>query len=253
MEVCLENDFIAHATDLTENLDRIPQQPICAEPPRFGIIGFVPNLAHEFVHRLGNLLNDHQAPFMESVRGLFTHLLKDYALAPFPVYPTRTEGWAHKLRGCSNPACGHCRKLDDFLVSPLLQSAEFTAAKQARDHIARQLVGNHFDCATDNPGRGRTHTLKVTKISQQGEYGADVYEYGARVRALRQQTADFRHEHFRKILGDELFRELILLEGPPGSGVPGASVAQQAAVPGGVKREADDELILPPAPRRRVG
>lgn len=46
-------------------------------------------------------------------------------------------------------------------------------------------------------------------------------------------------------------RELILLESPPGPGVPGAS-DQQDAAPGGIKREAGDELAIPSAIRRRV-
>ncbi|ROV99032.1 hypothetical protein VMCG_06678 [Cytospora schulzeri] len=249
--ICLESGFIAHATDLVENLDKITQQPIWMKPAHVGVVGFVPNQAHLLVRNLGNLLNEHQAPFMESARGLFEHLLRNYALAPLPVYPTRTEGWAHQPRGCIDPFCVHCRKLDDFLTSPLRRTAEFTAAKQVRDHIARQLTGNLFDCATNT--RGRTHTLVVTKLSQEGEYDAAVYGYGARARALRQQTADFRHEHFRRILGDGLYRELVLVEGPPGLGVPGDPVEQQqAAGVGRVKREADTEMGVPPALRRRV-
>lgn len=48
-------------------------------------------------------------------------------------------------------------------------------------------------------------------------------------------------EHRGRALGDELYRDPTLLEGPPGSGVPGAV---------GTKREADDELPRPPARRR---
>lgn len=209
---------------------------------------FVPNVAHQFVLTLGNLLNAYQAPFMESVRGFFEYLLRDYALAPFPAYPTRSDGWAHRSRACSRK-CVQCRELDEFVVSPVRQTAEFAVAQRWRAHISRQLMGNLFTCINDT--RGRRTILVVTKRSQDGEYRAAVAAYEERIRVLRRYTEDFRHEHFRKILGEELYRKLILLEGPPGPDVPGAS-HQQDAIPGGVKREAGDELAIPPALRRRV-
>ncbi|KUI65191.1 hypothetical protein VM1G_00844 [Cytospora mali] len=249
VKVCLKSGFVAQAAELIRNLDHV-QQRGWAKPQTLFVGSFVPNVAHQFVRDLGNLLNEHQAPFMESVRDLFENLLRNYALAPFPVYPVRGAGWTYRRRGCGVDACEHCRKLDNFLVSPLQQRAEFAVAKHSRDHIARQLLdGNLFKCSTDT--RRRPHTLIVTKRSQDGEYRSALAMYRHNVDALRCRTDDFRHEHFRKILGDGLYKELILLEGPLDPSVPDAS-AQQAAGPGGTKREADDELGIPPALRRRL-
>lgn len=242
VEICLKSDFVAQAAELTKDLDQITQQRICEQRVRVGVAGSVPNLAHYFVRSLGNMLNEHQAPFMESVRDLFQHLLRNYALAPFPVYPNPSDGWSQRPRGC-DVGCKHCTELNDFLISPLRKAAKFTAAKKVRNHISLQLSPNLFTCSLD--ASGRTHTLIVNKRSQDGHYRDAMAMYGARVRALGRYAEDFRHEHFRKILGDKLHRELVMLE------IPGAPV-QRAAEPGGVKREADDESSLPPALRRRL-
>ncbi|KUI55593.1 hypothetical protein VP1G_02971 [Cytospora mali] len=232
VKVCLKSGFVAQAADLIRNLDHVQQRGL-AKPRTLHLGGFIPNVAHQF-----------------SVRDLFDNLLRNYALAPFPVYPVRSAGWTYRRRGCGVDTCDHCKILDHFLVSPVQQTAEFAIAKHSRDHIARQpLDGNLFECSTDT--RGRPHTLIVTKRSQDGEYRSALATYRHHVDAPRCRTDDFRHEHFRKILGDGLYKELILLEGPLDPRVPGAS-AQQAAGPGGIKREADDELGVPRALRRRL-
>lgn len=255
---CLQYGFMAQAASLTKDLDQITQQPLIEDrPARSGVGGlvpnpahqFVPNVAHQFVLALGNLLDVYQAPFMVSVRGVFEHLLRNYALAPFPVYPTRSDGWAHRPRGCGRN-CALCEELDEFLVSPVRQTAEFAVAAHIRAHFAGRLMGDLFTCTTV-PRPGRKAIMVVTKRSQDGEHRAAVAAYEERLRVLRRYTEDFRHEHFRKILGDELYRELILLESPPGPDVPGAS-NQLDTAPGGIKREAGDELAIPPAIRRRV-
>jgi hypothetical protein len=95
-------------------------------------------------------------------------------------------------------------------------------------------MGDLFTCTTV-PRPGRKAIMVVTKRLQDGEHRAAVVAYEERLRVLRRYTEDFRHEHFRNILGDELYRELILLESPPGPGVTDA-LNQQDAVPGGIKR-----------------
>lgn len=245
---CLQYGFRAQAASLTKDLDKITRSGVGGLVPNPAHQS-VPNVAHQFVLALGNLLNVHQAPFMESVRGVFECLLRNYALAPCPVYPTRSDGWAHQPRGCGRN-CALCEELDDFLVSPVRQTAEFAVASNTRAHFSLRLMGDLFTCATiSRPGR--KSIMVVTKRSQDGEHRAAVAAYEERIRVLRRYTEDFRQEHFRKILGDELYRELILLESPPGPGVPGASDRQHAA-PGGIKREAGEELAVPPAIRRRV-
>ncbi|ROW04644.1 hypothetical protein VPNG_07420 [Cytospora leucostoma] len=221
LEICLKSGFIDHAADLVTDLNKLKRQQIWDKPTGFGGLGFAANIAQKFVLELGDLLNEHQAPFMESVRGVFEHLLRNYALAPFPVYPT---------------------------FSPLRQTAQFAKAKNIRDHISLRLPGKLFSCSLDT--RGRPHTLVVTKHSQDVDYQDALQKYRERVQTLGSYTEKLKHEHFRRILGGELYRELILLEGPPGSGPPGAAPQQGVVHSGGIKREADDELSRPPARRR---
>lgn len=49
---------------------------------------------------------------------------------------------------------------------------------------------------------------------------------------------------FRRILGEDLYRELVLLEGPPCSRIP----IHSGQTAGGVKREAEEDLVPPPRP-----
>lgn len=155
----LQYGFMAQATSLTKDLDQITQQPLIEyRPARSGVGGLVPNPAHQFVLALGNLLNVHQAPFMESARGVFEYLLRNYALAPFPVYPTRSDRWAHRPRGCGRN-CALCAELDELLVSPVRQTAEFAAAAHSRTHFSWRLM------------EGPLHMHDGPKARPQGHHG----------------------------------------------------------------------------------
>ncbi|KAJ0109209.1 hypothetical protein J7T55_009540 [Diaporthe amygdali] len=240
--VCLASGFTDEALNLTQNIKPNPRQQQLER--HHGPVHFMnqPNLALKLVRRLGDLLELHKAPFMESLRNVFEDLLRNYALSPFPVYPTRSVGWAHRPRGC-NAACGACRDLDLFLTDPQQQVGRFWLLKKARDHVEMRLPRGFFRLTVD-PG-SKPHALLVYKISQDGEFREAVVAWERSAGFLQNSTKDLRKEHFRKILGDDLYRELVLLEGPPGSSISG----NPAQSTGGVKREAEDELLPPPRSR----
>lgn len=244
--VCLASGFTDEALKLAESIQPDPRHQQHPPGPRLVFTGvrtaYVPNLAHELVRILGDLMSLHKAPFMESLRGVFEDLLRNYALSPFPDYPVRPASWAHQPRACT-PTCGPCMDLDQFLIDPQHQAARFSLLKKDRDHLEKRLPRGLFRCVVDPSSK--PHTLLVHKNSQDGEFREALAAYEARAKDLRLYTKDLREEQFQKILGDDLYRELVLLEGPPGSGVSGGHPSQTAA---GVKREAEEELWPPPRP-----
>lgn len=247
--VCLALDFTDEALGLMQSIRPDPKHQ--QHPPGPQLVfttsvstAYVPNFAHKLVRALGDLMELYNAPFTESLRGVFEDLLRNYALSPFPVCPTRPVGWEHRPRAC-NAACSPCRDMDQFLINPQQQVARFSLLTKDRNHLEKRLPQSLFRCGVD---RSRTpYTLVVYKISQDGEFRAEVAAYQARARVLREYARGFRKEHLRKILGDDLYSELVLLEGPPGSRA--QSQSGQAAF--GVKREAEEELVPPPRPNVR--
>lgn len=246
--VCLTSGFTEEALKLIQNtnLNAQPQQHY-PEPRIISTVtgpgtAFMPNLAHRFVRMLGDLLAAHTAPFTESLRYLFEYLLRHYALPPFPIFPARPVGWAHRPRGCGR-SCEACGELDMFLTDPERKVGDFSHLRRAhiRDHVIRRLPSDTFKCAVNL--RGNVSFL-IYKISADGEFREALSAYEHAARALRDCTKDFHGEHFWRILGEDLYRELVLLEGPGGSRAPGHP-GQTAA---GVKREAEEQLIPPPRP-----
>lgn len=259
VRICLTSGFTEEAHKLIENINlNAQQQQHYPEPriisARIGSVSytgtgigttFTPNLAHRFVRMLGDLLDAHKAPFMDSLRGLFEYLLRNYALPPLPVYPIRQVGWAHQPRGCGG-FCKPCEGLDLFLADPQHQTADFSHKRiPERDHVVRRLPLNLFQCVgLSAQDLMRNKPFLVHKLSQDGEFQEALSAYEVKVRDLRDCAKDLRGEHFRRILGDDLYSELVLLESLPGSR---ASVhPYQTAV--GLKREAEEELIPPPRP-----
>lgn len=153
---------------------------------------YIPNPAHRFLRLLGDLLGAHRAPFMESLRGLFEHLLRQFALPPLPVYQARLPGWAHRPRGCGGP-CKPCEDLDGFLADDQWQTGNFSHLKRVpdRDHITKCLPSNLFKCVTSSPlDLGRTDSFLIYKISQGGEFREALSAYEVKARALRDCTKD---------------------------------------------------------------
>lgn len=171
-----------------------------------------------------------------------------------PTLPPKPEGY--QPRYCESAyrlgrPCNTCQKLNEILTDPARQTGEFCELQMVRRHIEQMLqYDNMFLLSTDPKGGGgrRCRSLIVTKKVQGAEHARAMDEYLKEVRGLERKTEDFHGERFRKILGEELYGELVLLRRLPGS-----QAADPTAAVAGVKREADDDSVLPPAARRYPG
>lgn len=260
VRVCLTSGFTEEAFKLIRNINLNVQQHQHYPEPR--IISartgtgtaYIPNLAYRLVRMLGDLLGAHRAPFMESLRGLFEYLLRCFVLPPVPVYPTQLPGWAHQPRGCRG-LCKHCEELDLFLTDQQRQMGDFSHLRrvEVRDHVVERLPSNLFKCVGSSfrdLGRrdlGRNDSFLIYKISQDGEFHEALSAYEATATALRGCAKGLHGQELRRILGEDLYRELVLLEAPQVASISG-HVLQTAS---GVKREAEEELVPPPRPALR--
>lgn len=82
--------------------------------------------------------------------------------------------------------------------------------------MSQRLPLHLLQCFIDGRKNG---SFLVHQFSQDGEFREAFLEYEAMVRAVRDSTKDFRGEHFRRILGEDLYSELVLLKDPGARGV----------------------------------
>ncbi|RYP51657.1 hypothetical protein DL768_003055 [Monosporascus sp. mg162] len=169
----------------------------------------------EFLKDLVDVAEKHQLPEIPSFRELFEILFRRYILVDLPIFPPPPPGWTHKPRWCRVPygrdRCPHCAELNQFLAASDQAQARFTKAQTSRDHIEKQLTGQFFQWWTEPSSvRGVNSTLVVTKLGT--EYAEDVQQFLRSVARIEEGVRVFARDYVRRLLGDELYRELILLE-----------------------------------------
>ncbi|RYP77588.1 hypothetical protein DL769_003361 [Monosporascus sp. CRB-8-3] len=179
-------------------------------------IEYMPSsFVREFLEDLVGIAEKHQLPEIPSLRELFEILFRRYVLVGLPIFPPPPPGWTHKPRSCRDPyrrdPCPHCAELNQFLVASDQVQARFTKAQTCRDHIEKQLNSQFFRWWTESSSvRGYNSTLVVTKLGT--EYAEDVQQFLRSVARIEDGVRVFARDYVRRLLGDELYRELILLE-----------------------------------------
>lgn len=211
--------------------------------------------AEDFLVSLVFILHKYQLldppPF---VGDLFVLLFTRYILPDQPKNPPqRPLGWSHKPRFCygHNPSrdkihgtCYQCALMQDFILAPDQKQGRFTHAKKIRSHLESVLPRQHYRCATDTTsGQGGCQTLVVTKISKDSEFKEEMTEFNNKLRRYEQRLLSFRQPVVQRLLGDETYKSLIMLEtGPPGV----------STVPVSNKRAASESTDQPASTRQRT-
>lgn len=166
-------------------------------------------------------------------------LIRDFIHTTVPPFPAEPNGWTYDARGC---ACSDCWELRTFLASPVMQTWEFPAPQKRRKHIEEMLLGDTYSFRIETTQTRSPYTLVVTKTG--GEHQLKVKKWQDAYQQLNSLVAPFRNEAMRGCLGDEKYRELILLEG----------YVQYVALVGvaGARRRAPSTLDEPEPQQRRV-
>lgn len=181
---------------------------------------------------------------------LFTrHILPDQPKNP----PQRSRGWSHKPRFCyrHNPSrdkihgtCHECALMQDFILSPDQRQGRFSYGKSIRSHLESALPSEHYRCETDTTrAPGGCHTLVVTKIGKDTEFKEEMGKFNAKVRNYEQRLLPFRKPAVQRILGDETYKSLIMLETTPSA---------TSSVPVSNKRAAGESAGQPASTRQRM-
>ncbi|RSL69246.1 hypothetical protein CEP54_002444 [Fusarium duplospermum] len=191
------------------------------------------------VKHLAGLFERGEAMPVPEFGDLVELLIRDFIHTTMPPLPAEPNGWTYDARGCS---CADCWDLRAFLTSSVMQTWEFPAPQKRRKHIEEMLLGDTYSFRIETTQNRSPYTLVVTKTG--GEHQLKVKKWQDAYQQLNNLVAPFRNEAMRGCLGDEKYRELILLEG----------YAQYAAPAGvaGVRRQAASTWDQPEPHRRRV-
>ncbi|KAI8723871.1 hypothetical protein NCS52_00243900 [Fusarium sp. LHS14.1] len=147
-------------------------------------------------------------------------LIRNFIHTTVPPFPAEPNGWTYDARGYMGVSCPQKRG----------------------KHIEEMLLGDTYSFRIETTQTRSPYTLVVTKTG--GEHQLKVKKWQDAYQQLNSLVAPFRNEAMRGCLGDEKYRELILLEG----------YVQYAASVGvaGARRRAPSTWDEPEPQRRRV-
>lgn len=147
-------------------------------------------------------------PALGNVLELLVRMVIKYDLPQSP--HTRRE-WEFSPRGCN--ACADCADMNQFLTSPTQLVWKFTASGNRRTHIehALRLDVSMSIMSRQEPQRGRCLTLTVTKEKAQPSPIPRLWQQT--FEQLKDAVRPLEGDWMKTFLGDQRYREIILLEG----------------------------------------
>lgn len=247
--------------NLSEAISHLPPRETERDNTAAGLRHYgVPNVmdhapAEEFLSSLVVIMHKYQlmdpTPFLKD---LFLLLFTRYILPDKPKNPPQgPQTWSHKPRFCykHNPSrdkihgtCHECALIQDFIRAPDQVKGRFTYNKKIREHLQYMLPSQHYRCATDTTrGQGGCQTLVVTKIGKDTEYKEEMKEFGNRMRLYEQRLLGFRQPIVQRLLGNDAYRSLIMLNSA-------SNAASAAFVP--TKRAGGENQDQPASTRQRT-
>ncbi|KAJ4131690.1 hypothetical protein NW768_005884 [Fusarium equiseti] len=147
-------------------------------------------------------------PALGDVLELLVRIVIKYDLPQSP--QTRRE-WEFSPRGCD--ACADCEDMNQFLTSPTQLAWKFTAPGKRRTHIehALRMDSSMSIDLKQEPDRGRCLTLTVTKKKAQPP---PILKWWQQTfRQLKDAVQPLEGDWMKEFLGEQRYREIILLEG----------------------------------------
>jgi hypothetical protein len=166
-------------------------------------------LLHGFLKPLVSALDSHEFSTCAPAKDILTLVIRGAFIQKLPAPPESSSGWAHKPSRCRTAGCGACKVLNKFLTSEDQQTQRFAFAKEAtRAHFERVLPPRLYRITGEQAEKW--YTIVVEKLSK--DVPQDGVRYRVSVEQLQAQLAPLQGEFTRKLLGDECYQQLIMLE-----------------------------------------
>jgi hypothetical protein len=164
---------------------------------------------HGFLKPLASALDSHELSTCAPAKDIFTLIIPHVFIRKLPAAPVSLQGWAHKPSRCRTPGCGACNVLNKFLTSEDQKTQRFAFAKETtRTHFERVLPPRLYSITGEQAEKGCI--IVVEKLAK--DVPQDGVRYRVAVEQLQAQLAPLQGELTRKLLGDECYQQLIMLE-----------------------------------------
>ncbi|KAI0201670.1 hypothetical protein F4808DRAFT_469332 [Astrocystis sublimbata] len=206
------------------------------------LTAYVENVEY-FVGHWSGRLQKYDAVSQDSTRQLLTLLIRRYIYSRAPSCPVELTSWSFKPRGCG---CSLCKELDKFLQAEDESERIFEFVEVSQPHISYRLPKTFFKVECNF---GLEHKdLKVSKLPGK-EFEESLREYRLRFDRFEATFANLRNDYMKELLGDTVYREIVMLEGLKAS--QGAKQLTSEVPTAANKRAADEMLEQPRAVRPR--
>ncbi|KAI1848005.1 hypothetical protein JX266_006118 [Neoarthrinium moseri] len=201
----------------------------------------------EFLSTIMLVYNRNTQSLSPAVKTFWAAVFRTYVIGAVPAYPKQLPGLQHRARGCSDASRRDCRDLDEFLLSTTERTFELKANEKRRRHVADRLPGGLygnivFKIETNTRSKS-PYTLISTNMPSK-EFQHDLASYRRQLAVIRDKVEPYRQDYINKLLGDDMYDELIMLNKI--RDVPASTTS-------GVKRKALDELPNLSSSRMRFG
>ncbi|KAF1958927.1 hypothetical protein CC80DRAFT_546245 [Byssothecium circinans] len=164
-----------------------------------------------FLHPLALMLEKHKISASPSVRSIFELIIRHGLHAKLPKRPRKLPGSVPSLSRCVLTECVDCDSIARFVTSEDQKVWRFTAAGSRLTHV-ESLLTDHplFRLKKTLLDDGKSHSLTVEKVVT--EFTKELDAYDSAVQRLKTALERLKGEFMRSLLGDQCYRDLILLE-----------------------------------------
>ncbi|KAF0316046.1 2og-fe oxygenase superfamily protein [Colletotrichum asianum] len=194
------------------------------------------DVAIKLLGPLTTALQKHEIPAPSELKNLIQTVVGEGLHQQVPPRPPKPLGWKYKPKAKCNrftgAICGACDQLNIFLASKKDKVWRCDTSDSLRNHVEAMLRGSsmmgHFNLTIERVGS--TCTLIVEKTGK--EYADELDHWKESFVTLEDQVKPLRGDMVAGVLGDEVYRELILLE-KLRDGEAGTSIAGKKRAAGG--------------------
>ncbi|OIW30426.1 hypothetical protein CONLIGDRAFT_699866 [Coniochaeta ligniaria NRRL 30616] len=167
-------------------------------------------VVHAFLEPFASVLGRHEWSTCAAAKDIFTLLIgRRVFLQKPPLPPGSLRGWAHKPKTCGTAGCRPCATLHQFVTSRNMKIVRIAFTDESlRTHWESVLPAHLYSINSEQAETG--YKIVIEKLCKEVEDAR--VRYRVAVEELQAQLAPLQGEFTKKLLGDDCYRELILIE-----------------------------------------